>query len=184
MRLPILLTTALPFVLGACWQGGAQGGAGGKPASPTASDFVLKTIEGRQVALSDHVGRNVILLNFYGSWCSACEAKLTHLERFHRTYRDRGLLVLGISIDGPETIAVVAPQARRMGVTFPVLLDEETRVAAVYDPQRTVPFSVLIDRDGRIRWVRPGFLPGDELLFEHNIKALLIGGLAPPAVGR
>jgi peroxiredoxin len=168
----------------ACGPDAAHRGAGGGISTARATDFVLKGPDGRSLTLSDYLGRKVILLNLYATWCTACEVKLTHLERLHQTYRDRGLLVLGISMDGPETIAMVGPQARRVGVTFPVLLDEESGVTAIYNPQRTAPFSVLIDREGRIRWVRPGYLSGDEVMYERNIKALLAGGTVPMSEGR
>ena len=84
-----------------------------------------------------------------------------------------GFVVLGISMDGPETIASVAPFARQYNLTFPMLLDEETKVVAVYNPKRTAPLSVLIDRGGRIARVRQGYNPGDETLIAADVKQLL-----------
>ena len=175
MRLTIFGVLIWSMFLGACGPGSAHVGASGSAAGGRATDFVLKNLDGGSWSLSDCLGKNVILLNLYATWCTACEVKLTHLERLHQTYRGYGVVVVGISMDGPETVAMVGPQAHRVGVTFPVLLDEETRVTAIYNPHRTAPFSVLIDREGRIRWVRPGYLPGDEVMFERNIRALLAG---------
>ena len=84
-----------------------------------------------------------------------------------------GLVVLGISMDGPETIADVGPYARRQGVTFPVLLDEDTRVTSIYNPRRAAPLVVFIGLDGRVASVREGFLQGDEVQVEQTIKQLL-----------
>lgn len=169
----IALAVAWAGLLAACGPSAATGGASGVASTARATDFVLRDLDGRPTALSDHLGKRVILLNLYATWCTACETKLTHLERLHQTYRDRGLLVLGISMDGPETVAMVAPQARRVGITFPVLLDEESRVTAIYNPQRMAPLSVLIDRQGQIRWVRPGYLSGDEAMYGGKVQTLL-----------
>ena len=101
---------------------------------------------------SHHLGKNVILLNLYATWCTACEVKLTHLERLHQTYRGRGVVVVGISMDGPETVAMVGPQARRVGVTFPVvLLDEETR----NPPPSTTPANRAVFGSDRPRGAHP-----------------------------
>ena len=98
---------------------------------------------------------------------------MPHLERLYKTYREQGLVVLAISMDGPESSANVDPHARRYGLTFPVLLDEETRVVGVYNPKRTAPFTVLIGRDGVVAKRREGYHAGDEVGLEAEIRALL-----------
>jgi len=143
-------------------------GSGGR----VAADFTLRDIEGRTVRLSDHRGK-VVLLSFWATWCVPCAAELPHLQRLYAAYRDAGLVVLAISMDGPESIADVVPHARRYGLTFPVLLDEETRVVGVYNPKRSAPFSALIGRDGVVAKTREGYSAGDEVAIETDIKALL-----------
>lgn len=145
---------------------------GGSPASGRASDFALRDTEGRTVRLSDHLGK-VVLLNFWATWCTPCAAELPHLQRLYETYGDQGLMILAISMDGPETVASVIPQARRYGLTFPVLLDEETRVVGMYNPKRAAPFNVLIGRDGVVTETREGYSAGDEIAMEADIQALL-----------
>jgi peroxiredoxin len=83
--------------------------------------------------------------------------------------------VLGIAMDGPETIAQVGPFARRYNLSFPVLLDEETKVVNVYNPKRTAPLSVLIDRKGRVSRIRSGYSAGDETLMEKDVASLVQG---------
>ena len=80
---------------------------------------------------------------------------------------------MSIAMDGPETVAQVGSYARRYGITFPVLLDEETRVVGIYNPKRTAPLSILIDRKGQIVRVRNGYNAGDETLVEADVAALL-----------
>ncbi|MFH0900917.1 MAG: TlpA disulfide reductase family protein [Pseudomonadota bacterium] len=147
--------------------GSSRGGTVGK-----ASDFALKDVEGQTVRLSDFQGK-VVLVNFWATWCVPCAGELPHLQRLYDSYRDHGLVVLGISMDDPRTVANVAPQVRRYGLTFPVLLDEETRVVGVYNPKLAAPYAVLIGRNGAIAATREGYSPGDEVALEEQIKALL-----------
>lgn len=154
-------------------RGAASVASESKSGGGQASDFTLHDTEGRNVALSDFLGNKVVLLDFWATWCVPCEAELPHLERLFETYKDQGFVVLGIAMDGPETLAQVAPFARRYNLSFPVLLDEETKVVGVYNPKRTAPLSVLIDRKGQIARVRSGFSSGDEKLIEEDVASLV-----------
>src|SRR5262245_56196339 len=137
-----------------------------------APDFTLRDLDGRNLTLSDRLGKDVILLNFWATWCVPCGAEMPHLEQLYQAQKDKGFVVLGIAMDGPETVAQVGPVARRYGVNFPVLLDEETRVVGVYNPKRTAPLNILIDRKGQIARVRNGYNAGDEKLMADDVAAL------------
>jgi peroxiredoxin len=170
----------LVLVLGAglCWLScGASRPGGG--ASGRAADFSLRDTAGRTVRLSDHLGK-VVLVNFWATWCVPCAAELPHLQRLYETHGAGGFVVLAIAMDGPESVAGVGPFARRYGLTFPVLLDEETSVVAVHNPRRTAPFTVLIGRDGAVAGSREGYTAGDEVALEAEIRALLDAPDAAP----
>jgi peroxiredoxin len=167
------------FVLG-CATGKTAGGGNAssvatesKVVGGAATDFTLRDTEGRTVHLSDFLNRDVVLIDFWATWCVPCEAELPHLESLYKNYKDHGFVVLGIAMDGPETIAQVGPFAQRYNLSFPVLLDEETKVVAVYNPKRTAPLSLLIDRKGQIARVRQGFNAGDEKLIEEDVRSLV-----------
>lgn len=148
----------------------------GGAAPQRTTDFALRDTEGRTVRLSDHLGERVILLNFWATWCVPCAAELPHLQRLYEAHQAEGFVVLAIAMDGPESLANVAPQARRYGLTFPVLLDEETRVVGLYNPKRAAPFNVLIDRSGAVVRTREGYSPGDERAMASDLQALLETG--------
>jgi len=145
-----------------------------------ASDFSLRSTDGRTVRLSDYLGRDVIMLNFWATWCVPCLGEMPALEKLHQGYKDQGFTLIGISIDGPESVANVGPTLRRFGISYTNVLDEETSVVALYNPARDAPYTVLIDRNGRIAETKLGYAPGDEAKLEQSIKALL--GPAPQAV--
>jgi peroxiredoxin len=180
-RLPLLLLASLSFstACGPASSGGAGTRTAGSVATEStgigaqATDFTLRDTDGKTVRLSDFLGKQVVLIDFWATWCVPCEAELPHLEALFESNKDKGFVVLGVAMDGPETIAQVGPFARRYNLQFPVLLDEETKVVNVYNPKRTAPLSVLIDRRGQVARVRSGFSAGDEKLIAEDVASLV-----------
>jgi peroxiredoxin len=138
-----------------------------------ATDFTLRDVDGKNVQLSDYLGKKVVLIDFWATWCVPCGAEMPHLEALYDAQKDKGLVLLGVAMDGPETVAQVGPFARQHNLSFPVLLDEETKVTSIYNPKRTAPMSVLIDRKGQIARVRSGYSAGDEKLIADDVASLL-----------
>jgi peroxiredoxin len=138
-----------------------------------ATDFTLRDLDGKNVRLSDYLQKDVVLIDFWATWCVPCAAELPHLEKLYEDYKDRGFVVLGVAMDGPESVAQVGPFARRYNLQFPVLLDEETKVVNIYNPKRTAPLSVLIDRKGQIARIRSGYSAGDEQLIHADVASLV-----------
>ena len=152
--------------------GGDPGASQRAPAGRPGTDFALHDLDGRTVRLSDYRGK-VVLVNFWATWCAPCTAEAPHLQRLYEAYRARGLEILGVSMDGPESVANVRAHVARLGLAYPILLDEETRVVGVYNPKGSAPFTVLIGRDGRIAATRDGYSAGDERALEAEVVALL-----------
>ena len=165
---------ALPVVLAACGGPGAQG-AGAKSASSDAAtppDFELDSTDGQSVQLSDYLAKkDVVLIDFWATYCDPCLASMPHLDKLYRKYKDKGFVVLGISIDGPDSVAQVKTEVAKLGVTFPILLDQDTRVVALYNPKTSAPYSVLIGRDGHIRAKREGYTTGEAAQLDKDVAA-------------
>lgn len=143
------------------------------PNGTSPADFTTRDIAGTTVRLSDHLGRDVILLDFWTTWSKPSRADLVHLQELYVTRHGRGFLVLAVSMDGPETIATVPQVARSYDLTFPVLLDEDTAISSSLNPKKSTPLSMLIDRSGHVVRVREGYNPGDEQLVAADVDALL-----------
>lgn len=148
-------------------------------AGTLAQDFTGRDVQGKTFRLSDHLGKQVILLDFWATFCEPCKAEFGHLQDLVARDASKGLLVVGVSMDGPETSADVPAFVKRFGLTFPIVLDDDSRIASVYDPKKSMPLSVLIDRGGRVIAVREGYNPGDEKLVDADVE----GALGPKAEG-
>ena len=110
-------------------------------------------LQGRTIRLSELSGQ-VVLLNFWGVWCTSCRQEIPELVALDRQLRDRGLVILGPDYgDAPETIPEFVAE---YGMTYPVLLDDG--LAELYEVI-VFPTTVIVDRGGRIRYRVEGYLP-------------------------
>ncbi|MBS2026483.1 MAG: TlpA family protein disulfide reductase [Deltaproteobacteria bacterium] len=142
-------------------------------------DFALNTVDGETVHLSDYLGKGVIVLSFWATWCEPCKTELPHLQELYAKHKGQGLTVLALAMDDPTTMSQVAAFAHRSGFTFPVLLDSETKAAALYNRQKNAPYTVVIDRGGHIHSEKAGYEPGAEKALEAELETLL--ATTPPA---
>ncbi len=138
------------------------------PQAP-APDFTLKGADGRNLRLAEQRGQ-VVLINFWASWCGPCKVEMPHLNRLHDKYRSAGVTLLGVNIDDDPQHG--AATAARWGVRFPVLLDADKRVSKLYD-LGAMPSTVLVDRDGRVRFLHRGYREGMEQLYEQQLRELV-----------
>jgi peroxiredoxin len=158
------------IVLGAlaAWSGGV---AAARPSTlaDNAPDFTLRSADGPNVRLLEQRGR-VVMVNFWATWCGPCRQEMPHLNRLYGKYRDAGFVLLAVNIDEDQAKAIAL--ATRLGLRFPVLLDTDKKVSRLYDLS-TMPSTVLIDRDGRMRYVHLGYRDGYEDTYETQIRELL-----------
>lgn len=110
-----------------------------------ALDFTLKDLGNKQVSLKELRG-NIVLLNFWASWCGPCRIEMPHLEKLHRELKNKGLVVLGINDESPE---IARQFIKTNGYTFTTLVDEGREVAGNYQV-RAIPQVFIIDKNGRV----------------------------------
>ena len=142
------------------------------------TDFVLKDVNGRSHALTDYLGKKVILISFWATWCEPCKKEMVQLQALFDEHKDSGLMILSISMDEPETQGDARTYIKQRGYTFPVLLDTETQVTNQLNPRRAAPFSLVIGKDEIIVWEHEGYVPGDEKELEEVVLKAL--GLTAP----
>ncbi len=168
-----LAIAALALAFAACATGSSATGGDAPRTSSRLPDFELNTVEGDTARLSEHVGRDVVLLAFWDTWCEPCKTELPHLDRIFRSHKDKGFVVFAIAMDDPSTAMNVAPYVHEAGFAFPVLLDPSSKAANLYNTHKSAPYTVLIGRDGVIAHEATGFEPGSEKLLEERIEKLL-----------
>ena len=137
--------------------------------SSAAPDFTLRTMNGPNLRLQEQRGQ-VVMVNFWATWCGPCRQEMPQLNRLYEKYRASGFVLLGVNVDDDARNA--AAVAAKLGVKFPVLLDTDKKVSHLYD-LATMPSTVLIDRDGKVRYVHRGYLTGYEDTYEKQIRELL-----------
>jgi peroxiredoxin len=135
--------------------------------------FTLKDMAGRPFALADHLGRDVLMVSFWATWCAPCKIELELMSGVYDRLADRGFVYVAVSTDGPATLAQVRPYVQGQGYRFPVVLDTQTTVMSRYNPRGDMPFYLLVDRAGRIVDTHQGFTPGQEAEIEARVLELL-----------
>ena len=144
-------------------------GALGVASKEIAPDFTLKHFNGENVRLEELRGQ-VVLLNFWASWCGPCRQEMPVLDQIHQRYEDTGFSVVAVNVEKD------ADSARKLleksQVSFPVLMDSTQSVSRLYN-LKAMPSTVVIDRDGNIRYVHNGYKPGDESKYVEVVKALI-----------
>ncbi|MFN8442055.1 MAG: TlpA disulfide reductase family protein [Caldilineaceae bacterium] len=132
-----------------------------------APDFALPSISGDSVHLSDYAGQ-VVVINLWATWCPPCKAEMPMINAYYEAHRDAGLAVLAVNSEEDATTVRQFIQAHGYG--FPVLLDLQSDVSALYQV-RGLPTTVVIDRQGRVQYIQTGEITAKQL--EAAVKPLL-----------
>lgn len=162
---------------------GTQTGCDGESVAPDQSaasagtlDISLPSIDGEDVTLVAKRDTDVFVLAFWATWCEPCQAELAKFQPMWRELESRGMHLVGIATDGPDSAASVPTVARREGYEFPVLLDRDSDVFGRYNPSGDLPFYVVVDARGAVLKSHQGYNVGDEEELRHFMEETL-----PPA---
>ena len=135
----------------------------------TAPDFALKSSSGDNLRLSEYRG-DVVMVNFWATWCGPCRQEMPILDELYSRYQRVGFSLLGVNIDDNSSKAM--NMVNELGVSFPVLFDSRKEVSELYDVD-AMPVTLLIDREGTVRYVHQGYKPGYEDKYLEQIRSLL-----------
>ena len=158
--LRLLLTALLLGLLGLAQAGEVSG---------PAPDFTLRSNTGKNLKLSEFRGQ-VVLLNFWASWCGPCRQEMPALDKLHKRYSKLRFAVLGVNVE--EDSAQAKRMLREIRVSFPILFDTQNKASELYHVS-AMPTTVIIDRDGNMRYLHKGYKPGEESVYKKWVKKLI-----------
>jgi thiol-disulfide isomerase/thioredoxin len=123
----------------------------------------------RPIALSQYRGQ-VVMLNFWASWCAPCRREMPILDSIQRRYKPLGFALVGVNVEPDAREAEVF--LRQTPVSFPIAYDAQSKVSKLYNVAG-MPSTVILDRKGTVRFVHRGYKPGDENEYLDQIRALV-----------
>jgi peroxiredoxin len=144
---------------------GAAAAAGDAPAPA----FSLPARGGSTIDLSQFKGQ-VVMINFWASWCVPCRQEMPLLETIYKKYKPLGFTLIGVNVEPDQKDA--ESFLKQTPVSFPVLFDAKSQVSGLYNVQ-VMPTTVFIDRKGNVRLVHQSYQPGAENLYLDQIRTLL-----------
>ena len=139
------------------------------PGAAVAPDFTLANRAGGQMSLSTLRGQ-VVMINFWASWCGPCRQEFPALDQIYAKYKPMGFTLVGINVESEKSDA-----ERFLGtqkVSFPILFDPDNKVSGDFGV-KAMPTTVLVDRQGRVRWQHMAYKPGDEVKYIEQVRAAL-----------
>lgn len=136
--------------------------------SGKAPDFTLNDVNGQPFKLSDTAGK-IVFLDFFATWCPPCRMEVPHLQELYSKYKDKGFVVVGISLDQGGANDV-KPFIKQYGITYPVVMGDQ-RTTELYGGIRGIPTLFVVDRSGNITQKFVGYREKKEL--EAEIQKLL-----------
>jgi len=142
--------------------------AGSSSGGP-APAFTLASRAGQDVSLAQYKG-NVVMINFWASWCGPCRQEMPLLESIYKKYNKMGFTMLGVNVE-PDSNAA-NDWLKATPVSFPILYDRDSKVSKLYDVAG-MPSTVIIDRSGKVRVLHRGYKPGDENEYLDSIRTLI-----------
>ncbi len=134
-----------------------------------APDFTLKNENGSNMRLSEFRGE-VVMINFWASWCAPCRQEMPLLDELYTQYQPMGFTILGVNVEEDSTKA--KQLLKNIPVNFPVLFDNASDVSKLYNVV-AMPSTVLVDRDGNIRYLHQGYKPGYEESYQQQVRELI-----------
>lgn len=134
-----------------------------------APDFTLKSMNGENIKLSEYRGE-VVMLNFWASWSSSSRQEMPLLNELYKRYKGKGFTLFGVNV--AEDPAKARQLLRDVHVIFPILMDTRNIVSEMYKVE-AMPSTIILDRDGNMRYMHRGYEPGFEDEYQKQVRELM-----------
>jgi cytochrome c biogenesis protein CcmG/thiol:disulfide interchange protein DsbE len=159
----LLLAVLLVAILAGCGKSDrGQGLTGGAP------DFTLPAVDGSMVSMSDYRGK-VVLVDFWATWCPPCQEMIPVLSKLNKRYSDKGLVILGVSLDR-DGLEVLGSFVHENMIPYKVIMGD-TKIGNAFGGVSTIPTLYIVDRDGRLVRKLTGYHSFGQL--EEQVKRYL-----------
>jgi thiol-disulfide isomerase/thioredoxin len=178
MRLVVHLTFV---VLTMCMLGCSDRGAGHPLLGQKAPAFTAPMLDESSFELAQHLDKNVIILDFWATWCGPCVRALPIIADVAARYKDQGVEFFAVNLgDDPAAVQAFLEEQK---LSVPVVLDRDNRIGDLYKAE-AIPQTVIIGKDGVVQVVHIGFSGNLQAELSHELDALLAGKkLAAPRRG-
>ena len=158
----LLVVLLAVFILGCSKGDSGQGLSGGAP------DFTLPAVDGSMVSMSDYSGK-VILVDFWATWCPPCQEMIPVLSKLHKKYSDKGLVILGVSLD-KDGLGVLGTFVHENMIPYKVVMGDN-RISNAFGGVSSIPTLYMVDREGRLVRKLTGYHSYNQL--EEQVKKYL-----------
>jgi len=141
----------------------------------------MKVFRFNTVLFSAILCGQVVMINFWATWCTPCRQEMPILEEMYNKYKKYGFTILALNIENstnPSKKKAIDKFANSKNLSFPVLYDNEKKVVTVIENQflkknMGMPTTIFIDRSGNARFIHEGYKSGDEASYKKTIKKLV-----------
>lgn len=134
-----------------------------------AADFTLKSLSGKNLKLSEYAG-DVVMINFWASWCGPCRKEMPLMNDLYKKYQALGFVILGVNVE--QELKLAKSFLADTPVDFPILFDSSNKVSKAYDVI-AMPTTIMVDRNGNVRYIHKGYKAGDEKKYKKMVKKLI-----------
>jgi len=139
---------------------------------PTAPSFTVRDINNKLISTDSLIAKGPLIIDFWASWCAPCMAEFNALKKIAAEHKDKNLQVLAISQDTPSEVAKVKQTVKTRRVPFIVAMDKDKSIGQKYFVN-ALPSLYLIGIDGKVHLRTRGFVTGDDVKLEKEIREFL-----------
>ena len=138
----------------------------------TYSEINSEDLNGNAISLANLVEKGPVMISFWATWCTPCKDEMKKMNDIYEKYKAQGFTFLAINQDDQKSVSKVKSYISAKNYNFPVILDTDKKIFEAYSGE-SMPYSLLINKNKEIINKHNGYLPGDEVKVEEEIKALL-----------